>query len=105
MPIRVDLELWIHLSICKETPRLGWESWLPSALGWATRGGMVTEEELSAHRVTQKDLGDYYTAAWGNELTVRDQGSPARDTFSLAEATNIVYTEPGLEKEVGKALT
>lgn len=41
----------------------------------------------------------------GNELTVRGQGSPARDTFPLAEATNIVYTDPGLEKEGEKALS
>lgn len=49
-------------------------------------------------------LGDCCTAAWGNELTVRGQGSPARDTFPLAEATNIIYTEPGLEREGGKVL-
>lgn len=98
-------EFWGNLGVCKETPRPGCESWLTLALGWAARGGIVTKKELPARRATQKDLSGCCTAAWGNELTVKGQGSPARDTFSLAEATNIVYTEPGLEKEGGKALT
>jgi hypothetical protein len=66
---------------------------------------MATKEELSACRVTQTGRQrDCCMAAWGNELTVRGQGSPARDTFPLAEATHIIYTEPGLEREGGKAL-
>lgn len=93
-----------NLRVCTEAPGPECESWLPLALGWAARGGVVTKEMLPEYRVTPKDLRDCCTAAWGNELTVRGKGSPSRDTFSLAEATNIVYTEAGLEKEGGKTL-
>lgn len=101
----MDLEFWGQSQVCKETPRPGRESWLPFALGWVPRGRDSHKEGAPCVQGSPKEpeRRDGCTAAWGNELTVRGQGSSARDTVSLAEATDIVYTEAGLEKEGEKA--